>query len=180
MSEPTAAPAAPDTGTQDATTAPAAPAAQAEPAAPNVDYAAEAAKWKALARRHEDAAKANAAAAKRLTEIEEAAKSDLQKATERAEAAEREAATLRTAHLRASIAAETAVPVDLITGDDEAAMRAAATRAVAWRDEAVTAATPGARLRVVDPAALRSGAAPGEAATGKERAAAALREMRTP
>lgn len=56
------------------------------------DLAAEAAKWKALARKHEDQAKANADKARRLDALEEAAKSEQQKLTEAAEKARKEAA----------------------------------------------------------------------------------------
>lgn len=178
MSESTGAPAA-DTGTEPTTTEP-----TTDAAAPTTDAAkasAEADKWKALARKHEADAKANAAAAKRLQELDDANKSEVQKATERAAAAEAEATRWRTSALRSSIAAETQVPVDLITGDDEDAMRTAAKAAVAWRDAAVAAAAPpapaGRPVRVLDPAALASGAAAGTGGptTGKERAAAALR-----
>lgn len=53
-----------------------------------LDPAAEIAKWKGLARRHETAAKKNADAAKRLQEIEESGKSELEKAQAAATAAE--------------------------------------------------------------------------------------------
>jgi hypothetical protein len=53
-----------------------------------VDHEAEAAKWKALARKHEAEAKKNAAAAKRLAEVEDADKSEIQRAADKAAAAE--------------------------------------------------------------------------------------------
>lgn len=54
---------------------------------PKVDHEAEATKWKALARKHEQQAKSNADAAKRLKEIEDEKKSTEQKlADELAEA----------------------------------------------------------------------------------------------
>jgi hypothetical protein len=176
MSDSTAAP-APDTAAEATTT-------DAPPATTDAAHTAdEVAKWKAMARKHEADAKANAAAAKRLQELDDANKSEVQKATDRAAAAEAEATRWRTSAARSAIAAETAVPVDLITGDDEDAMRAAAKAAVAWRDAAVAAATPqpatGRPVRVIDPAALSSGAAAGGATTGKERAAEALRSVRS-
>ena len=64
------------------------PAPEAPPAAD-----AEAAKWKALARKHEAQAKANADAAKRLAEIEAANQSDTEKAVKEAEQRGRSAAT---------------------------------------------------------------------------------------
>ena len=69
---------------------------------PDKDWHAEADKWKRLSRENEAKAKANAAAAKRLAEIEESQKSDQQKLADaqkafedRALKAEREAARLR-------------------------------------------------------------------------------------
>lgn len=53
------------------------------------DKDAEIEKWKALSRKNETQAKANAAAAKRLAEIEDANKTEQQKLTERAEIAEK-------------------------------------------------------------------------------------------
>lgn len=71
---------------------------------PDRDWEAEATKWKALARKHEKAAKENADAARRLAQIEESGKSEQERlaegrqaAEERAAAAEREAARLRVA-----------------------------------------------------------------------------------
>jgi hypothetical protein len=59
------------------------------------DWEAEAAKWKALSRKHEDTAKANADKAKRLDELEESQKSELQKAADAATKAQAEAAEAR-------------------------------------------------------------------------------------
>jgi hypothetical protein len=70
------------------------------------DMAAEAAKWKALARKHDDQAKANADAAKRLAEIEDASKSDLQKAADKVTAAERRAAESEARALRLEVAGD--------------------------------------------------------------------------
>lgn len=71
---------------------------------PDRDWQAEATKWKALARKHEKAAKENADAARRLAEIEKSGKSEQERldearqaAEERAASAEREAARLRVA-----------------------------------------------------------------------------------
>lgn len=68
------------------------------------DDKAEVEKWKGLARKHEADAKKNAAAAKRLEELEAAKKTDAEKAADaqkaaegRATAAEKEAARLRVA-----------------------------------------------------------------------------------
>ena len=80
------------------------PADDASDDQPDKDWQAEATKWKALARKHEKAAKDNADAAKRLAEIEESGKTEQERlaeahrtANERATAAERESARLRVA-----------------------------------------------------------------------------------
>lgn len=59
------------------------------------DWQADAEKWKALSRKHEDASKANADKAKRLDEIEEASKSDLQKAADERDNAKADATAAR-------------------------------------------------------------------------------------
>ena len=71
---------------------------------PDKDWQAEATKWKALARKHEKAAKDNADAARRLAEIEASGKTEQERlaearrtADERAVTAERESARLRVA-----------------------------------------------------------------------------------
>jgi len=69
-----------------------------------IDWQAEAEKWKANSRKNEDNAKANAAAAKKLAEIEEANKTEIEKAQARADAAERDLATTRIDALRNSVA----------------------------------------------------------------------------
>jgi hypothetical protein len=78
------------------------------------DLASELAHWKAMARKHEARAKDNASAARRLKEIEDANKTDLQRAQERAEEAERRAAESDANHHRMMAAAMHDLPVDLI------------------------------------------------------------------
>lgn len=63
-----------------------------------VDYKAEAEKWKALARKHETSAKKNAGAADRLAELEDADKSEIQRERDKAAAAD---ARAKAAELRA-------------------------------------------------------------------------------
>ena len=70
------------------------------------DPAAELAKWKALARKHERQAKANQRAAERLQEIEDAGKSELQKAQDAAAQAAKERDEARQQLLRVEIAEE--------------------------------------------------------------------------
>lgn len=71
-----------------------------------IDWKAEAEKWKAMSRKTEQQAKEAAAKAKRLDEIEEAQKSELEKAQARADAAEKKALETELAALRASVALE--------------------------------------------------------------------------
>lgn len=85
---------------------------QAEP-----DLAAELARWKTQARQNEARAKANADKAKRFDEIEEANKTELQKAAERAEAAEKRAAEAERRALLTDVAARTKVPAKYLTGE---------------------------------------------------------------
>lgn len=70
------------------------------------EAATELDKWKALARKNEQQAKANAAAAKKLAEIEEASKSEADKAAERLTAAEKRAADAEVQVLRLEVAGE--------------------------------------------------------------------------
>jgi hypothetical protein len=66
---------------------------------------AEVERWKRMAQRHERSARDNSAAAKRLRDLEDANKSDLQKATEAQRAAELERDALRAEHNRTTAAA---------------------------------------------------------------------------
>jgi len=89
-----------------------------ETAAP--DLAAEVAKWKAMSRKNEERATENAAAAKRLAEIEEANKTEAERLQARAEAAEkllaeRDAKEALVA-LVAEIASEKKVPAAILRG----------------------------------------------------------------
>lgn len=68
------------------------------------DWQAEAEKWKSFARKHEDEVKNLRPAAKKLAELEEANKSEIEKAQARAEAAEKELNQTRLEALRAQVA----------------------------------------------------------------------------
>jgi hypothetical protein len=99
----------------------AAPAAPAETAQTEKDWKAEAEKWQALSRKNEDQAKANAAAAKRVRELEERDMSEAQKAQKVADetAAElarykAEAEQLRASDLRKQVALDKGVPAALV------------------------------------------------------------------
>lgn len=96
-----------------------------------VDHKAEAEKWKDLARKHEQRAKENAEAAKRLKTIEDRdmseldkAKRDLAEATERASKAERDRLVAKVA-LAKGLPAELA---DRLVGSDEDELAADADR----------------------------------------------------
>lgn len=110
------------------TNAPAEPAATeptteptgAEPE-PQEDHAAEAAKWKALARKHEAAAKANATAAQKLAEIEDAKKTAEQKLQDQLTEAHAKLAAFEVGDIRRGAAAEAGLPPELsefITASD--------------------------------------------------------------
>lgn len=91
------------------------------------------AKWKALARKHEQNAKANAEKAKRLDELEEASKTELEKAQARAEAAEKAFAEATATALRATVAADKGVPAALLTGSTQEELEAAADALLAFK-----------------------------------------------
>lgn len=121
--EPTPTPAAP------VAPVPTAPAAQptppADPApAKETDWVAEARKWEARAKENSDAAK-------KLAAIEEANKSELEKANDRAAKAEQKAIESD----RKAFAAEKGIPVSLVTGSTPEQWEAAAAEALAWRGE---------------------------------------------
>lgn len=125
-----------NTDSQKTETKPEAPATTPETKAETeVDWQAKYEEMKRHARTWEDRAKANEEAQKRLSEIEDANKTELQKAQERAEAAEKELASSRTESLRHKVAAEKGVPVALLTGNDEDALTAQAEQLLAFRGE---------------------------------------------
>lgn len=72
------------------------------------DLTAEVEKWKALARKNEQRAKANAEAADRLAALEEQDKTEVQKLTDKATAAETRAAAAEMAGLRLEVALDKA------------------------------------------------------------------------
>lgn len=101
------------------------PKAEATP----TDWEAEARKWKELSRKNEARAKENYAKAQKLDEIEEAAKSELEKAQDRAAKLEAEL----TESWRRAAAATYGVPEDLITGTTREDIEAAAKKLQEWR-----------------------------------------------
>jgi hypothetical protein len=111
------------------------------------------------------------AKATKFDEVAEADKSEVQKATERAAAAEQRAAVAEQTALKTRIAAEMNVPIEVLHGDNEESIRAAAQKVLDWAGS--TKKTPPAVK------SLKSGAAGEDTSgmTGKQRAAAALRAM---
>ena len=111
-------------------------AATAESAAPDPGkLAAQVDHWKAMARKNEQRAKENAAAAAKLAEIEDAQKSESEKLLAKLEAAEQRAAAAEQARLRAEIAQSKGVPADLLSGSTEEEMSASADRLLAFRGQ---------------------------------------------
>lgn len=72
------------------------------------DWQAEADKWKALARKHETQAKTNADAARKLSELEDADKTEIQRATDKATQAEQRATAAEARLTRMEVALDKA------------------------------------------------------------------------
>ena len=120
------------------TTTPDAPEAQveapaaldAEPKTFDADYVA---KLRQEAAKYRTDAKANADAAKRLAEIEEAQKTETQKLADRLAAAEKKAQDAELKALRSDIAQAKGVPAALLTGSTEDELNASADALIAFR-----------------------------------------------
>ena len=111
-----------------------APAAlDVEPKTFDADYVA---KLRQEAAKYRTEAKANAEAAKRLTEIEEAQKTEAQKLADRLAEAERKAQAAELKALRSDIAQTKGVPAGLLTGSTEEELNASADMLLAFRGEA--------------------------------------------
>lgn len=83
-------------------------------------------------------AKANAEAARKLAEIEEANQSEAEKQAKRLAEAEERAKALEVKAFRAEVASETGVPADLLAGPEEAtaeAIKAYADRVIAFMEQ---------------------------------------------
>lgn len=83
-----------------------APETPPKPETPPRDLAAEVEKWKHLSRQNEAKAKENAEAAKKLADLEEAGKTEMERAQARVAAAEKEAAESTARLLRLEVAFE--------------------------------------------------------------------------
>jgi hypothetical protein len=117
------------------TDAPQPAAAQPDTGTSEPDWQAEAEKYKALARKHEERSKANAAAAARLAEVEDASKTEAQRMHDRLAALERETADARATALRHEVASAKGVPAELLHGATEDELHAAADALLAFRGQ---------------------------------------------
>lgn len=97
------------------------------------ELAADVEKWKAMARKHEDASKAKDLRLKTLDDLEESQKTEAQKLTDRAEKAEARAIEIEVRATRAEVAAAKGVPVNLITGSTKDEMESNADALVAFK-----------------------------------------------
>lgn len=98
------------------------------PAPKETDWVAEARKWEQRAKDNGKRAKDNEDAARRLTELENASKSDLERAIARAETAEQRVSEFeardRIAGWKADIATATGVPAQYLRGSTEEELKA--------------------------------------------------------
>ncbi|MDP5182172.1 hypothetical protein QOZ88_05945 [Blastococcus sp. BMG 814] len=106
------------------------------------DLTAQVEKWKALARKHENAWKSTADKARQFDELTEAQKTELQKATDRAAAAEAKAAEIEARAMRAEVAAAKGIPANLLSGSTQEELEASADALLAFRGPATRSATP--------------------------------------
>lgn len=101
----------------------------------DTDWKAEARKWESRAKENLAAAKANEDAAKRLAELEDAQKTEAQKAQERLKAAEERAAELELKANRAEVAAEKGIPAELLSGSTREELEASADALIAFKGD---------------------------------------------
>ncbi|AEL19665.1 scaffolding protein [Mycobacterium phage AlleyCat] len=122
------------------------------------------------------------AKAEQFDAIKDGEKTELQREREAREAAEKRAEKAEFTALRDRIASAKGVPAGSLTGKTEEELTASADSLIAWRDQ--NAPKPEPKPKPRNPAGsgggLKSGAtgAGGDAIDPKERAAAALRELR--
>lgn len=123
-------------------------------------------------RKWEQRAKDNFEKAQKFDEVQEQSKTELEKAQERAAELEKRATLAEQVAMKTRIAAETDVPIEMLHGEDEDTIRAAAKRVIEWRDSNKPPAPSPKRLKSGSTSSTAS------ALDGKERAAAALRQLR--
>lgn len=110
------------------------------------DYKAEAEKWKALSRKHEQRAKANEAAAKRVEELESSSKTETERLADQAKAAQKRAEDAEQRALRYEVALDKQVPANLmkfLSGESREDMEASADELLEAIKGPATGATDG-------------------------------------
>lgn len=107
---------------------PTATPAEGEAAKSATDWVAEARKW-------EQRAKDNASAAKKLAELEDANKSEATKAAEKIADLESQLAAASASALRAKTAAESGLPIELLTASDEDGLKEQVKALTKWQGE---------------------------------------------
>lgn len=120
-------------------------------------------------------------AAAELKTIKDGEKTELQKALDRAEEAEKRAEKAEFTSLRNRVAATKGVPASSLTGKTEDELNASADELIAWRDQHAPKPEPKQKRNPAGTGGgLKSGAtgSGGDALDPKEKAAAALRELR--
>lgn len=80
--------------------------------------------------------------ADKYADLEESKKSELEKAQERIAALEQEANAAKSQAVKAQVASETGVPIELLPDGDEESLRAHAERLVEWGSKSVDASKP--------------------------------------
>lgn len=113
-----------------------------EAPAQETDWKTEARKWEARAKDNLARASENEAAAKRLAELEDSQKSEIEKAIARAEQAERALQASELRALRSEVAAAKQIPVDLLTGTTKDELEASADALIAFRGEQAKPVAP--------------------------------------
>ena len=106
------------------------------------DWKAEARKWESRAKESLATAKANEGAAKRLAEIEEAQKSEAQKAQEALAKAQDELNAERVARVRAEVAASKGIPAELLSGSTQEDLEKSAEALLAFKGEQAVESSP--------------------------------------
>lgn len=109
---------------------------EGEPRASEIDWKAESRKWESRAKENLATAKANEDAAKRLAEIEEAQKTEAQKAQDALAKAQQELADERAARLRAEVAASKGIPANLLSGSTQEELEKSADDLLAFKGDA--------------------------------------------
>lgn len=103
--------------------------------------------WKKFSRKHEDSAKANAEAATRLKEIEDAAKTAEQKALEELSTYKAQAESATSQLLKYEVANTKGIPASLLVGSTKEELEAYADALIAFKGETAPVAPVAPNLR---------------------------------